>query len=64
MQSGFALCTAVYPINAILFLVLLIKTGGRMNGIRSVAFSPAETTQVAVSGFDGAKIIDIRQPHQ
>ena len=35
-----------------------------MIGMRSVAFSPAETTHVAVAGFDGAKIIDIRQPNQ
>ena len=37
-------------------LVPVIETAGRLNSIRSVAFSPAETTHVAVAGRDGAKI--------
>ena len=39
-------------------------TAGRMIGIRSVAFSPTETTHVAFAGWGGAKIIDIRQPNE
>ena len=63
-QSDLALCTAVNYIKTTLFLVPVMEKGGRVNGIRSVAFSPAKTTHVALAGQDGATIIDIRQPNQ
>ena len=46
------------------FLVPVIETDEKVNGIVSVEFSPVRSTHVAVGGLNGAEIIDIRQPKE
>ena len=52
------LCTLV-------ILVPVIEKAGQLGGIISVAFSPVDSTHVAIGGGSkGGKTIDIRQPNQ
>ena len=45
-------------------IVPVIETEGKLNGIRSVKFSPVHSTHVAIGGRVGGKIIDIRHLKQ